>query len=66
MFEDVIDTAELREDYRRHLEEATEVVNSWPSWKQSVLERAVSVSDTESSSDLKTVKCNSNNQTDSK
>jgi hypothetical protein len=44
MYDDV-DTAELREDYRKHLEEAMAEFNSWPSWKQSVLEKAVSASE---------------------
>lgn len=46
MDEEVVNTAELREDYRRNMEELTAEFNSWPSWKQSALVRAVSISST--------------------
>ena len=35
------DTAELQRDFREHLEEASDAVNAWPSWKQSVLGKAL-------------------------
>lgn len=48
---DKLDTAEFRDDYRRHVQEVEEEFNSWPSWKQSVLRKAVSVSNSEPSSE---------------
>ena len=49
---DELNTAELREDYRRHVEDVKEEFNSWPSWKQSVLKKAVSASSTDTELEL--------------
>lgn len=38
---DEIDTAEFQVDFRKHLEEASQEVSTWPAWKQSVLGKAL-------------------------
>lgn len=53
MYDDTADNSDAVGDFRRHLEEATEVVNSWPSWKQSVLGRAIGISEPVSIPDLR-------------
>jgi hypothetical protein len=40
-----VDTEELKRDFREHLDKASETVNSWPSWKQSVLGTALGESE---------------------
>ncbi len=46
---DEVDTAELQREFREHLEEASQAVSAWPTWKQSILGRALGGSEEVSS-----------------
>lgn len=52
MYDEMRDTGEIQDEFRSHLREAAEEVNTWPSWKQSVLGKAVGLSEPTTSSPM--------------